>query len=156
MFRSFRCFGLPLTLCTQGKNWVFCQSFWGSSFSVLPLSVRLHTAEFCKHAHGLLAPFALISKPTGPPPMPPLLCLNTGDRAWQVTKAWPLGFLPISFRDEWPNHLLIHAYIPLLLAQHLKWRFNNLRLGLLCLIRVVSWSLGESIKLIRKEYYLFI
>lgn len=99
LFRPFRCFDLPLTLWTQGKNWVFCQPFWGSSFSMLLLAVRLHAAEFCKHAHGLLAHFALISRPTGPPPMPPLLWLNTGDRAWQATNVQPLGFLPISFPE---------------------------------------------------------
>ena len=69
------------------------------SLCCLLLAVRLHAAEFCKHAHGLLAHFALISRPTGPPPMPPLLWLNTGDRAWQATNVQPLGFLPISFPE---------------------------------------------------------
>ena len=77
-------------------------------------------------------------------------CMTSDQR---TTSGFPSNFLPW---DGWPNHFLIHTYIPLLLAQHLKWKFNNLMLGLLCLIRMVSCSLGESIKLIRKEYYLLI
>lgn len=71
----------------------------------------------------------------------------------RTTSGFPSNFLPW---DGWPNHFLIHTYNPLLLAQHLKWKFNNLMLGLLSLIRVVSCSLRESIQLIRKEYYLLI
>lgn len=130
--------------------------FWGSSFSVLPLckTARGQVLLACTWTAGSLCSdlqaYRFPTNASSTLPQHKGQCMTSDQR---TTSGFPSNFLPW---DGWPNRFLIHTYTPLLLAQHLKWKFNNLMLGLLCLIRMVSCSLGESIKLIRKEYYLLI
>lgn len=129
-------FVLPLTIWTQGRNWMFCKLL-EAHFS---LCAGYTPPEFCKCAGGLLTPFALIPKFNRDiiivlSPIPPTLRFNTGFKAWKLANIpalWVfLQFSSLRWATKSFSDSKLHPNISCFtLELRFQW-FNTLILNLL-------------------------